>query len=354
MNKRVIHIGPGLNQPGGMTSVQAFLLSLPFDGYIQSHVSTFSEGSAAVRLAAALRGLAKIALSGWSQDLAHVHVSFNGSVWRKMAVTALLRAYGVPYVIHAHGSDFAEFWDEQRARQGAIRRWLNSAACVIVLSSSWKRFYADVVGVEPGKIRVVPNAVKTGAARKAATRREVVIVSLGRLCDRKGTWDLIDAFGVAAKSVSFPLRLVLAGDGELEKARALVASHDLHGVEIAGWLDERNRNELLAEADIFALPSYREGVPVAILEAQAAGLPVITCPVGGIPEIITQGVTGVMVPPGDKALLAEAIRWLAADSVARHSIGKAARERVAVENSESRVKSDLQGIYDGILARKQR
>ena len=91
---------------------------------------------------------------------------------------------------------------------------------------------------------------------------------------------------------------MLAGDGDVEGVRQLAAPLG-DAVRVLSWIDPAERDRLLEASDVFVLPSHAEGLPMALLEAMAAGLPVIVTPVGGIPDAVTQGVDGVYVPPGD-------------------------------------------------------
>src|SRR5690606_10983036 len=126
-----------------------------------------------------------------------------------------------------------------------------------------------------------------------------VISSMGRLGSRKGTWDLLEAFKRLAAEVP-NVRLVLGGDGEIDKARRIVARDGLEArVTIAGWLSGAEKLDVFNRTDIYALPSYHEGLPASIVEAMAAGAPIVSTPVGGIPEAVTDAFNGFLVAPGD-------------------------------------------------------
>ena len=97
-------------------------------------------------------------------------------------------------------------------------------------------------------------------------------------------------------------------------------------VRFLGWVGPEQRDQILKEADIFILPSYNEGLPMAILEAMAWGLPIITTPVGGIPEVLIQGQNGLLVEPGNVNQLSKSIQYLMQDMALRQSMGKCSRE----------------------------
>ena len=144
--------------------------------------------------------------------------------------------------------------------------------------------------------------------------------------------------------------LVCAGDGEVTKYQAMATELGLASrVRFLGWVDEDAALALLAKSDLLTLPSLNEGLPMAIIEAMAHGLPVIATPVGGIPELITPGRTGLLVPPADSDALATALRQLVADPELRHRMGADARtawrERHVIED----YCRELGAVYDEVL-----
>jgi glycosyltransferase involved in cell wall biosynthesis len=121
-------------------------------------------------------------------------------------------------------------------------------------------------------------------------------------------------------------RLVLAGDGDVEGVRKLAAPAG-DRIVVLSWIDSAERDRLLAQSDVFALPSRAEGVPMALLEAMANGLPSITTPVGGIPDVFRDGVDGTMVTPGDVDQIRAAMVHFITDDAARVVAGRLAREQ---------------------------
>ncbi len=115
--------------------------------------------------------------------------------------------------------------------------------------------------------------------------------------------------------------------------------------EPLAWVGPQEREALLARADIFALPSRNEGLPMSVLEAMARGLPVIATPVGGLPELIEDGVNGILVPPGDANALARAILKLSNDPAACAALGRAARQTVLARHSPAVVLPALEEVY---------
>ena len=144
----------------------------------------------------------------------------------------------------------------------------------------------------------------------------------------KGIFELAEAVArIPNDAPAFEVHVV--GDGvDKQEFEAAVARLDVHGrFTVHGWVDEERKLELIRSADVFVLPTYTEGMPVALLEAMAAGLAIITTPVGAIPEVVTPGVHGELVRPRDVDGLARAITKLCRDPELRARYGKASQER---------------------------
>ena len=260
-------------------------------------------------------------------ELAHIHSATRGSFWRKALFATIARAFGVPVILHLHGAEFLRFYAAQaHPLQRLIRHQLARASRVIVLSETWR---TQIAAIAPAAhLTVVPNTV-TLPPLAAPTDTSPHILFLGRIGPRKGAFDLIAAFADLAPH--YPdLRLTLAGDGQTAEAREIAKALGLaHRINVLEWVDATTRAALLAQTSIYALPSHNEGLPMSVLEAMGAGLAVVTTPVGGIPDLITSGETGLLVPPGDIPALAAALTSLLDDPALRAQLGAAARRRVA-------------------------
>lgn len=182
---------------------------------------------------------------------------------------------------------------------------------------------------------------------------DVVVGSLGRMVAIKDLPTLVRAFALATER-NPTLRLVIAGDGPMRPAiEALVGQLQMgKRVHCLGWIDDLSR--LYATIDICALSSLNEGTPVAVIEAMAAGKPTAATAVGGMPDVIEHGVTGLLVPPRDVEALAAAIQCLAADRERRERMGEAARKRASALYSLGRLVTDVEELYTAGLAAKRR
>ncbi|MUL81732.1 glycosyltransferase family 4 protein [Mycobacterium sp. CBMA247] len=332
---RVLAIGPAPASPdsrGGMASVMRLLLDDPDPRFTITAVPTFIDAGVATRLWVGVRGMltASVLILRGRTDVVHVHLAHGGSVVRKSLPLMVARLRGVPAIVHGHSFNFSGWLDPL---PDPIRRLVRIALHAdhwLVLGGSLAEQYRRSLVLPEDKVEVLYNPVVVPSieSRRTPASRPLTVLSLGRLGQRKGTYDLIQAVGLLPADVRAQLRIVLAGDGEVEQVRTLVGSRRLDDVvDVVGWVEPPARDELLGQADIFVLPSYDEGLPMAILEAMAHGVVPLSTPVGGIPEAITDGVDGLLVPPGEPKLLAGALERLATDDALRVALAAAARRR---------------------------
>jgi glycosyltransferase involved in cell wall biosynthesis/O-antigen/teichoic acid export membrane protein len=276
-----------------------------------------------VGMAAAVRVSAACILGG--VDVIHVNLGAQGGCYRKMALLAVPRLLKTPYVLHLHGSAFERFWHEAPARaRRRIDHLFRDAAQVVVLGEVWRRLVIERVPNAASRIFVLPNAVGPIERRRPMDDGVVHILFLGELGVRKGSPVLIEALArVTAKA---PWRATLAGDGDVGATRRSLSRLGLSDrAKAPGWVGPAQVDALLATADILALPSFEENLPMAVVEAFAAGLAVIATPVGAVPDLLLPGETGLMVSPGDVAGLAEALTALIDDDDLLRRLGAAAR-----------------------------
>ncbi len=333
---------------GGMKSVvDGYQADGVFAKYNVKLIATHVEGSIGQRLAAAVKALILFVqlLSTGRVRLVHVHIAMRGSFWRKGLFALVARRFGVPVIGHVHGSEMKAFIAGQSAlgRQ-LIRGQLEAFTRVIALSESWASYLR---GVAPNaRVVVIPNYVRVPAVvRNCVARRPVQLLFLGLIGDRKGIFDLLQA--VARVNAKGAVRLVIGGNGELDRCRCEIERLGLIGaVEMRGWVSGASKTELLRESDVFVLPSYNEGLPVSILEAMSWGLPVVATHVGGIPDLVRDGVDGLLRQAGDVDGLADAISTLAGSAELRQGMGRSGRARVIERYSDQVVLPMIDRLYD--------
>ena len=175
---------------------------------------------------------------------------------------------------------------------------------------------------------------------------------MGAIGERKGTWDLVNVIPRVLKAVP-GARFRFGGDGEVEKLRAEVKRLGIsESVEVLGWLRGDAIPKAFAAADVYCLPSYHEGLPMSILEAMAARLPVVSCPIAGIPEAVMDGKTGSLVNAGDRDGLAGALIELLCDGAKRTRMGVAGRARAESHFDVDHLVSDVKNIWRTVADEK--
>jgi len=352
---RLLMLGPALTVKGGVTAVEKLILpALP--SYIEaSHVATMSDGSKLTKLLRYLWALPVAIVNFFSADIVHIHFASRASSMRKKVLAELALFFGRPVVMHAHGAEYHLYWKEMTEAQRRHKLSLfKRIDALIVLGASWKTFFTSI-GVPEEKITVLPNPVALPAqipSRQAGAQAQFVY--LGIMDYRKGAFDLVDAVASLPPEVRSAVRVVVAGNGEVARMRETVKAKGLESViTVRDWLNVQQRDQLLAESDVFVLPSYNEGLPMAMLEAMAWGLPPLCTPVGSIPEYVTSNGNGVMVQPGDVPALANAITQLAMNGAERVRMGQAARKTIEPLNLHDYIEK-LCRVYDGIAGEASR
>lgn len=259
-------------------------------------------------------------------DLVHINLASEGSTHRKLAIALFARRLGVPYVVHLHGGDYKEYWRDDDSRLArAIRTMFANAARIVVLGEVWRRFVASRVPEVANRICVIPNAAPKPKLAHVGGGDTAHILFLGRLYSLKGTPQLGEALRLM-KSVP-GWQATLAGDGEVATARARAKDWGLDDrVDIPGWVDGQRVGELIAGADILVLPSLVENLPLSIIEGMASGLAVVATPVGAVEDIVIDGETGLLVPPGNVPELAAALTRLVEDKPLRQRMGAAGKQ----------------------------
>jgi L-malate glycosyltransferase len=260
------------------------------------------------------------------------------------------RVSGAKVVLTNHGQGMGSSRTPGRAE------WRQTDS-VVTVSEAVARHIAEDEAVPKERITTIYNGVEFQPARRqrAQVRTElgipedqVVGIIVARMDDRKGHETLLRAMAILHRETASvtPLTVLMAGDGEQRaKFERLAQEGGLRpdDVRFLGFRDDVP--DLLAASDLFLLPSLTEGLPLSLLEAMSHGLPSIATPVGGIPELLTPGRHGILVPAKDTAALADALRSLSGDANLRRSYGQAALQRVRSDFSFSRMTAEYEILY---------
>jgi glycosyltransferase involved in cell wall biosynthesis len=289
--------------------------------------------------------------------LLHVHSSSGPSFWRKSLFIVPAFWLRVPVVLHWHGGGFVQFFERSAGWRQRFIGWLfRRCDRVVALSAQWHDTLTRLV---PGiRAVTITNPVVMPPAPAPLTGDPPAVLFLGLVNAHKGVYDLLQAWAVVQRQVP-GARLRIGGTGELEAARRQAEALGIAGsVEWLGWIGRERKAEALSGAWALVLPSYMEGVPMALLEAMAAGVPVVSTRVGGIPLAVRDGLDGLLLPPGDPQALAQALLALLQDEPRRLQMGAQARRRMAAEFSVDVIAPQLEALWaellDGRLAEAPR
>ena len=287
--------------------------------------------------------------------VAHINITGRGSTLRKMFLVTAAQMIGVSYVLHVHDYDYmADYTVRGNRQQSLVRRMFQRAARVIVLGAADKSRLQGVLGLSPSNVVVMHNAVPDPHPAAAHGGMPIRLLFLGYLSERKGVSDLLQA--LADESLKgLDWRATIAGGGDVDlyaaKARSLgIAAR----IDFPGWLDRSAVEAAFARSDVLLLPSYAEGLAMAVLEGLSWGVAVITTPVGAHAEVIEDGRSGLLLPPGNVPALAEAIARVITDPDLRLDLQRGARRRFLDEFEINAYTIRLCALHARLLAESQK
>ena len=347
--KKIIMIGTRFDTMGGIASVvNVYRAAGLFERFPVTYIATHCDGSKLAKLkimfAAYFRFLGLL-LTG-QVGLLHAHVSSRASFWRKSFFFLLAFLFGVRTILHLHGSEFAIFYEQECGswRKGFVRYVFDKVTRVVVLSSAWKA-WVETMSANPHVLAIYNPVLFPEKANDWDKRKSGAILFLGRLGKRKGSYDLLDAAARLAP-VNPAFELLLGGDGEVEQVRLRATELGIGDkVQFLGWVKGAGKERYLAESMVYVLPSYNEGLPMSVLEAMAAGLPVLSTDIGGIPEAVTDGVEGFLITPGDVDALSERLKLLLTDGDLARRMGEAARRKVETTFASGAILPKVESLY---------
>lgn len=284
-------------------------------------------------------------------DLVHIHSSHAYDFWLGAWMARIARRRGIPALLHVHGLFDVIVPTWSRAKQAAFRRALLLPDRIIVLSEGWRRWFAQQVS--PDRLEVLHNPVDMSRFRPGTGRASDGLVRLlfvgTNEPGRKGGYDILAAAADVVREAP-QVRFVFVGEDTERLEATRVRGTPLEPYfQFTGSKNTGEITPFFEQADVLLLPSYSEGLPIALLEGMAAGLPVVACPVNGIPEAMREPDHGIFVPPGDPPALARAILALVRDPERRARCGAAGRQRIEQDFDRTHYARALGDIYERAL-----
>lgn len=348
-NPRVLVIGPGLAQTGGVATFFNILLTSPslheqFE-LIHLDITRGNRGHGHESSLSPLNFwyLLKQLVKFWQLTLhyrpaiCHLPVTSSWSFWKDALFIQMAHLGGMRVVAHVHGGIFDQYYrGRSRLEKWLIRKTLEAADAVVALSGWWKTFIHEEISPKI-RVAVIQNTVDHEFANlllmnldEEAVRDPDMVLFVGSVGERKGVLDILRAVpGVCADHPK--VRFVFAGrvdnSDEHKRIEKMIADLGIQqAVTFLGNVTGQAKMDLFMKASIFLLPSHGENFPYAVLEAMGAGLPVVSTPVGAIPELVEEGVNGFLIRVGDVDAMTNRVVRLLKD--------KDLRNLISVENKK--------------------
>lgn len=271
--------------------------------------------------------------------IVHIHTASYNSFKRSSIFVSLSNFMNRKVVLHIHGGGFKEYYHTNPLW---IKSVLEKCDALVALTESWKCFYESLGCTN---VKVVSNIIPEPLYRNIDADGLIHLLFLGWIVKEKGIYDLLDVLAAHKKEWENKLRLHVGGNHEVEKLINYIDSNHLEKiVSYEGWVTGEKKIYLLNLMDVFILPSYTEGMPISILEAFSYGKPVISTPVGGIPEMVNND-NGFLFQPGDKKSLEAILISIITDPDKLYARRQHTKETVYKNMPES-VAAQLMDVYN--------
>lgn len=322
MHKKVLVVATSSKTRGGITSViNNYKKSRLWKNWNCIWIETHIDRSTPLKFYYFFKACIFFLLNIFNATIVHLHFSGQSSARRKLFFIRIAKLFKKKIIVHFHA--FSSESKIDLKYKSIYSKIFSSADVIIVLSESWKLGLINDLKLKEDKIKVVYNPCPIIELNQEI-QKENIILYAGTLNKRKNHKILIKAFSIISEE--FPTwKLVFAGNGEVEEARDLVRALEIvNQVDFKGWISGEDKHQLFSKATLFCLPSFAEGFPMSVLDAWAYGLPVITTPVGGIPDVAIDGENIILFNPNDVIALSEKLRKLIVDKDLQYKLSKKA------------------------------
>ena len=337
---QILMVGMHLTKTrGGITTLVAEILKSSLTDnfeffYVESQAEDFGSFAKLKLAAEAVVSFVKRCMRH-APEVVYIHLGSNASLYRESVFIVLAKFFRRRVVAHFHAGDLDNYYPYQSfIGRAFIRGAINSSDALIAVSGESARQLRKLAAAP--NITVIPNAIDTtifGVGKKEATAEQktgktVRLLFVGAIGKLKGERDLIRALSILrGRGCQYDLQVSFLGYGAESLEPVCREAGVTDWIDFLGAVSLEKRVEFFRRADIFVLPTYAEAMPMSIIEAMAAGLPVISTNVGGIPEMIEHEVDGLLVVPGDVAELADKIQYLLENGNVRRAYGAQAAHK---------------------------
>lgn len=345
---KVLVIATSHKTRGGITSVvKAHQQGEQWKEFHCKWIETHIDKGAISKLFFLIKGWMQFMFNLPSCQIVHIHMSEPASAIRKCFFLPFAKLFGKKVIMHFHA-----FSPDTtiRGKHGRVYKYLfNNADRVIVLSQLWKTYVNDEFHLGD-KVVVVYNPCTTEILKGSYPKRKQILYA-GTVNARKGYADMIRAFARIANKYQ-EWSIVFAGNGEVKQGEELAKSLRIDKqTAFLGWISGAEKDRAFKEASIFCLPSYAEGFPMAVLDAWAYGLPVITTPVGGICDVAIDGENMLLFSPGDVEKLSFQLERMITNHTLREHISMASHNFATSKFNIDTINRQLGDLYAELSAK---
>lgn len=351
LSQKVLMIGEYFkhNAPGGMAAVLA-----SYNEYFENmqFIPTWRNGNILVKIWYAVYSYVFFIwymLFVRSVKIVHIQGAAFASFERNVFFVKVGKLFGKKVVMHMHCADFESYYNPSKHKQRIVDI-INACDLYLVLSDSWKQYF-ESIGVKSNIIKVLNNTITPPVTKMVKRSTDILnLLYLGVIGQRKGIYDILNALKDNKEMFEGKVVLRIGGNQEEEKLQTCINEYGLQGmVKFEGFVSGEKKIECLNWADVYILPSFNEGLPIGILEAMSYRHPIISTPVGGIPEVVKDGVNGIMVKPGNVQEIAKAISAFVGDKKLVEEYGMHSIELVKPYLPET-VFAALSEMYSHLIA----
>ena len=341
---KVLVIATSRKTRGGITSVvKAHETGPQWKKYHCKWIQTHRDGNPIRKLWYLATALLEYLILLPFYDIVHIHIATTQSAKRKVLFFYPAKWLGKKTIFHFHPSNEKFLFEPYN--QKLYRSLFSKADLILVLSEQWRRWIKEALGLTE-HIEVLYNPCPIVNHRTDLRKKNILFA--GTIIPRKGYADLIKGFApIAPKHPDW--KITFAGNGEIERAKEIAKEvHIENQVIFLGWVNGKEKEKAFQEASIYCLASYGEGFPMGVLDAWAYGIPCVVTPVGGLPDIITEGENALTFSPGDTETLAKQLERMITDDSLREKIEKESLNLSQTTFNINTINQQLDKIYSSL------
>lgn len=347
-SEHIISVGCNYNPPkGGIAQVVYTYSRYIFSPF--KYVANSGDGLLIFKLGKLLNALLVFffkLLFDYKIKIVHIHTASNISFKRSALFVRIANLFHKKVVLHVHGGAFRDYYHREAHYVTSV---LNRCDCVIALSETWKKFFE---GICDTPVVVLNNIIEPPQQEICKKDGRVHLLFLGLLVKEKGIYDLLNMISEHADFFRGRIVLHIGGNGDADILKNTIEQKRISDfVCYEGWVSGHKKTRLFSLCDIYVLPSYIEGMPISILEAMSYGCSILATNVGGIPEIIQDGVNGFLFQAGNKEEMYSKLRKLVVDDNMRMEMGQIGLSKSHAYLPDA-VGMDLTSIYRRLLETK--